>query len=63
MNNFIATLCLCGCTFALGSLIGSLIGGEQGKIRTQQEAVDRGFAEWHVIEGTSDTEFRWKEAP
>ncbi len=29
----------------------------------KQEAVDRGFAEWHVIEGTSETEFRWKEAP
>lgn len=29
----------------------------------KQEAVDRGFAEWHVIEGTSDTEFRWKEVP
>ena len=29
----------------------------------KQEAVDRGFAEWHVIEGTSETEFRWKEVP
>lgn len=29
----------------------------------KQEAVDRGFAEWHIIEGTAETEFRWKEAP
>ena len=26
----------------------------------KQEAVDRGFAEWRVIEGTKETEFKWK---
>lgn len=27
----------------------------------KQEAVDRGFAEWELIEGTKDTRFKWKE--
>ena len=28
----------------------------------QQEAVDRGFAEWRIIEGTRRVEFAWKES-
>ena len=27
----------------------------------KQEAVDKGFAEWHIISGTKETEFKWKE--
>ena len=27
----------------------------------KQEAVDRGFAEWQIISGTKETEFKWKE--
>lgn len=27
----------------------------------KQEAVDRGFAEWRIIKGTKETEFKWKE--
>ncbi len=26
----------------------------------KQEAVDRGFAEWRIIKGTKETEFKWK---
>jgi hypothetical protein len=27
----------------------------------KQEAVDKGFAEWHIVSGTKETEFKWKE--
>jgi len=27
----------------------------------KQQAVDKGFAEWHIISGTKETEFKWKE--
>lgn len=27
----------------------------------KQEAVDRGFAEWHIVAGTKEVEFKWKE--
>lgn len=26
----------------------------------KQQAVDRGFAEWRIIEGSKETEFKWK---
>lgn len=26
----------------------------------QQQAVDRGFAEWRIIKGSKETEFKWK---
>lgn len=29
--------------------------------KLQQEAVDRGFAEWQLIEGSKETYFKWKE--
>jgi hypothetical protein len=25
------------------------------------EAVKRGFAEWYIVDGTRETEFKWKE--
>ena len=63
MKDFTATLCLCLCALGLGLLLGHLCGESFGRSSAQQEAVDRGFAEWRVIEGTSLTEFRWKEVP
>jgi hypothetical protein len=27
----------------------------------KQQAVDKGFAEWQIISGTKETEFKWKE--
>jgi hypothetical protein len=26
----------------------------------KQQAVDRGFAEWRIIKGSKETEFKWK---
>lgn len=28
--------------------------------KLKQQAVDRGFAEWRIIEGSKETEFKWK---
>lgn len=63
MTRFTATPYLCLCALGLGLFLGHLYSESFSRTSTQQEAVDRGFAEWHVIEGTSETEFRWKEAP
>jgi hypothetical protein len=27
----------------------------------KQEAVDKGFAEWQIVTGTKELEFKWKE--
>ena len=29
--------------------------------KLMQQAVDRGHAEWRIIPGTSNTEFKWKD--
>ena len=28
--------------------------------KLKQQAVDRGFAEWRIIKGSKETEFKWK---
>lgn len=28
---------------------------------SQQEIIDKGFAEWQIVTGTSQVEFKWKE--
>jgi hypothetical protein len=33
----------------------------QQRDELKQQAVDKGFAEWHIISGTKETEFKWKE--
>ncbi len=33
----------------------------QQRDELKQQAVDKGFAEWHIIPGTKETEFKWKE--
>ena len=27
----------------------------------KQQAIERGYAEWRIIPGTSNTEFKWKD--
>jgi hypothetical protein len=27
----------------------------------KQEAIDKGFAEWQIVTGTKEVEFKWKE--
>jgi hypothetical protein len=27
----------------------------------QQEIINKGFAEWHLVDGTRQTQFKWKE--
>ena len=42
-------------------LIGFAIGFITEKNSWQQEIVNKGFAEWHLVEGTRATKFKWKE--
>ena len=32
----------------------------QQRDELKQQAVDRGFAEWRIIKGSKETEFKWK---
>ncbi len=43
------------------SLIGFVIGFATQESSWQQEIVNKGFAEWHLVEGTRATKFKWKE--
>lgn len=45
----------------LGLLIGFAIGFSLEDNYWQQEIVNKGFAEWHLVDGTRQTEFKWKE--
>ena len=40
-------------------LITSLMVAQQ-RDELKQQAVDRGFAEWRIIKGSKETEFKWK---
>lgn len=42
-------------------LIAALMVAQQ-RDELKQQAVDRGFAEWQIISGTKETEFKWKES-
>lgn len=42
-------------------LIGFVIGFATQESSWQQEIVNKGFAEWHLVDGTRRTEFKWKE--
>lgn len=41
-------------------LVAALIVAQQ-RDELKQQAVDRGFAEWRIIEGSKETEFKWKD--
>ena len=42
-------------------LIGFAIGFAIQESYWQQEIVNKGFAEWHLVDGTRQTQFKWKE--
>jgi hypothetical protein len=44
-----------------GLFFGSFIGYGITSDYFHQEIVDRGFAEWQIVTGTSEVEFKWKE--
>ena len=47
--------------FVIGLLFGSVFGFAISADHWRQEIVDKGFAEWQIISGTKETEFKWKE--
>lgn len=42
-------------------LIAGLFAVADERDALKQEAVDKGFAEWQIVTGTKETEFKWKE--
>ena len=43
------------------SLMGFAIGFITQEKYWQQEIINKGFAEWHLVDGTRQTQFKWKE--
>ena len=43
------------------SLIGFAIGFITQESYWQQEIINKGFAEWHLVDGTRQTQFKWKD--
>jgi hypothetical protein len=46
---------------AMFFFIGLIVGRDSAKGSIHREAVEKGHAEWAVIDSTGATEFRWKE--
>lgn len=44
-----------------GLFFGSFIGWGITSDHWRQEIIDRGFAEWQIVAGTREVEFKWKE--
>jgi hypothetical protein len=42
-------------------LLGFIIGFASQESYWQQEIINKGFAEWHLVDGTRQTQFKWKE--
>jgi len=42
-------------------LFGFIIGFITQESSWQQEIVNKGFAEWHLVDGTRQTQFKWKD--
>lgn len=58
MNEKVLELIAVGCFIFL--LVAALMVAQQ-RDELKQQAVDRGFAEWQIISGTKETEFKWRE--
>lgn len=41
--------------------VGGVFGWALSSDSWRQELVDKGFAEWYIVKGTKETEFKWKE--
>lgn len=50
-------------TFLIGCLVGALFSFAIMSDLWRQDVVDRGFAEWQIIKGTRELEFKWKDEP
>jgi hypothetical protein len=42
-------------------LFGFIFGFATQESYWQQEIINKGFAEWHLVDGTRQTQFKWKE--
>lgn len=47
--------------FVIGQIFACAFGYAISADYWRQQAVDKGFAEWQIISGTKETEFKWKE--
>ncbi len=59
MNEDSPTLFVIAVTIAL--FVGGVFGWCLSSDSWRQELVDKGFAEWQIVEGTREVEFKWKE--
>lgn len=48
-------------TAVLSLFLGFVVGWCLSSDSWRQEIVNKGFAEWQIIEGTREVEFKWKE--
>lgn len=46
---------------AIAPFVGGVFGWCLCSDSWRQEIVNKGFAEWQIIEGTREVEFKWKE--
>lgn len=56
-EDFIQTVLLCVLFCFLG-IVGGLCAASD---YWRQQIVDKGFAEWQIVKGTKEVEFKWKE--
>lgn len=45
----------------LSLFVGGVFGWSLSSDSWRQELVNKGFAQWQIIEGTREVEFKWKE--
>ena len=50
----VITHVLCWC---IGTVLGLCLASDHWR----QQIVDKGFAEWQIVKGTKEVEFKWKE--
>lgn len=59
MNEDSPMLFVIAVTIAL--FVGSVFGWCLSSDSWKQELVNKGFAQWQIVEGTREVEFKWKE--
>ena len=56
-EDFVQTVVLCALLCFLGVVGGVCVASDYWR----QQIVDKGFAEWQIVKGTKEVEFKWKE--
>lgn len=56
-EDFVPKVILCILLFFLGFVCGVCAASDYWR----QQIVDKGFAEWQMVKGTKEVEFKWKE--